>query len=301
MSTRNQPSDQLTRHDGEILDQLVESGFDPAAFENLGSEDQERVNAITGLFRLLDDYPVEDCDESLVDATISRVHRSDDARSVVARLESAPSANRWRIRVPDVITVAAVVLVAASIAIPIMGMVRQRAIDAGCVSNLRAVGIGFANYARDYDGYVPMAIAGFGLPVDAPSWVDPSPLAQYGYCEQGNANCPGHPDQGGYSRQINAPGDRFAWFTGPTEPVMGDRNPVIDAHMSAGVIDPFANSRGHGGRGQNILMKDGATHWLEKPVLESRDRVPDNIWLIRGTTRFEPGAVPDSNDVFLAQ
>lgn len=303
MSQNNNDKQGLKPEDERLLDLLIEAEFDPDAVKVSSPEDSQRLRALTGLFGLLDDYPVDDADDSLVDATILRVRRAEDREHAIAgRIQEAREKfGLKRLRLPDLISIAAVLLIVASVGWPMLNMMRRRAVSQECVANLTTLGDAFAMYANDWDGRVPIATAGFGGTGLAASWVDPFPLAQLSYCPNGHANCPGHSAQAGYSRQLiihkrDASQD-FSWFTGQITAIMGDRNPVIDARAEMSLIKPTTNSQNHDGLGQNILNRDNSTQWLEIPVLDS----DDNIWLIRGRNEFTPGEAPVSaDDVFLA-
>ena len=69
--------------------------------------------------------------------------------------------------------------------------------------------------------------------------------------------------------------------------------------MSVGrVLPPLSISVNHNGRGQNVLVSDGATMWLEQPIVGRND----NIWLPSGAIQLRGGeAVADDADVFLTQ
>jgi len=291
----------LSPEDARILDLLVDNGFDPDGLEGLNAEERRRAGAIMGLFGLIDDYPVDDADDALVDVTLARIRRVDEVvHSPLARIDGSTGdeeSTRRRIRMPDLLSLAAVVLIVASVAWPIVGAVRQRSIDAACVANLTALGEAFSLYASDHDGQVPMVTAGYGGNTGA-QWVDPLPLIRAGYCEHGHADCPGHPGRSGYSRQLVPVDGQFPWTsTSPATAVLGDRNPLIDGRQSGWVVSSTANSESHNGRGQNILMRDASTRWLEMPVIDAED----NIWLPRGQREFEFGQVPDRDgDIFLA-
>ena len=80
------------------------------------------------------------------------------------------------------------------------------------------------------------------------------------------------------------------------KPILGDRNPVIDAALAGERIPAISGSFNHGGRGQNILDSDGRAFWLERPVIRQ-----DNIWLPHGQTQLHRGDRPQTvGDVFLA-
>ena len=293
------PAFQLSADDQAMLDAFIEAGYKRDNVETEDANDAKRLDAVASVFSLLEDYPVEDAHESLISATIARIHRVEEGSAIAGQIGlNEPEEGRSRWRIPDFVSIAAIILIGVSVAWPILGAVRQRAIDTACVTNLSALGTGFDMFARDNHGQVPMAVAGFGGSVAA-KWVDPYALVEASYCDHNHCNCPGHHATSGYSRQIIPSGEHFSWLTGPTTAIIGDRNPVIDARATADIIDPHANSINHRGRGQNILMKDISTRWLEAPVM---DNTTDNIWLIDGHDGFQPGDMPESAeaDIFLA-
>jgi len=292
---------ELSREDARLLDLLVESGFDPGKLQHVNADERRRVEALMSVFTLMDDYPVEDADDALVHATVLRVRRGVD---LAQRHERAfglsmvePTDRGWRIRMPDLVSIAAVLLIGIALGSVVLGQVRQQAIDAGCKNNLRALAQGFELYARDFQGRIPIAPAGYAK-AGVSFWPDPYVLSKHNYCDQGHANCPGHALGGGYSRQVIAAGVPFTWLGTERMPVLGDRNPVIDARDTGDAINPFiANSENHSRRGQNVLWTDGSVVWLPEPLVGD----DDNIWLIRGQRTFEPGDAPTTlQDAFLA-
>lgn len=306
MTNPHDYSDNLSPDDRRLVDALVEGGFDRSALEALSASDRRRTNAIASLFELLDDYPVEDADETLVHATLARVDRYEDQRAARMAFDNAPAMAdnqpRGRLwRMPDFISVAAVILIGVSMIWPMTSHIRNRSIDAGCASNMRMLGIGLGQYANDYNDAMPMAMANFGPDV---SWdkihnvVNMRPLMDGGYCELGHMRCPGHDQVGdSYSYRWQLPEQPATWGVHQVTIVLGDRNPVIDAARMGQVIPALSISLNHGGRGQNTLSNDGSTLWLEQPVMG----VNDNIWLPSGVTFLRSGDRPtDPSDIFLA-
>ncbi len=295
----------LSPEDRRLLDQLVECGFDPAALEGLTPDEKRRVDAIVGLFELLDDYPVEDADESLVYATLARIDRQENeasARLVFDALsaESGDPPRRWRFRVPDFISIAAVILIATSVIWPTAVHLRQGNLRAGCANNLRLLSNGFTLYANDYEGAMPMAMANLGPDM---SWetirnvVNLNPLLAGGYCERGYLNCPGNHDlDPSYSYQWFLTG-RPVWGVDRKTIVLGDRNPRIDLALLGRQQDVvLMSSLNHNGRGQNVLKTDGSRKWLPQPEEDN-----DKIYLPKGVAFLRLGDLPtDPADVFLA-
>jgi hypothetical protein len=290
----------LSPEDQDILDSLVEAGFD-LDVAGLGGQDLERGQRLVRLFGMLDDYPVEEPHESLVDATMARIdqHERQAAQrlSVEFRRGEADGGGRRPIRIPDLISVAAVILIVASIAIPLMAQFSARADRMACADNMRLVGYGFAKYSADNNGELPLVQAGI-----ASTWtsgfnniINLRPLVEGGYCERGHLTCPGHdgPDDA-FSYQFRGSGVRLGWH-GPAHLILSDRNPVIDGfRTNRSKVSPLAVSVNHGGRGQNVLSSDGTVLWLEEPIVAS-----DNIWLPDGVDSLQDEVVV-GDGVFLA-
>ena len=292
---------ELSPEDQRLLDALVECDFDPRALEALTPQDQRRADVLMSLFELLEDYPVEDADETLVHATLARIDRTEDKRRTRMRLDASDDAPRRHIRMPDFISVAAVILIGTAIAWPVTSHLRQRSIDSGCANNLRRMALAFGQYSKNYGGAMPVHQAGL-----FPRWTASShntinldPLLEGGYCDPGHLSCPGHRGTtGGYSYQWVVPGHQPRWGVVKNNGslVLGDRNPLIDAARAGRWVDAMTISLSHNGRGQNVLMMDGGTLWLEQPVIGANDYIwlPRGIFVLRG--KVEP---KDPHDTFL--
>ena len=305
MTFREDHPEALSPDDARLLDTLVESGFGPEMLESLSGEDRRRAETLINLFGLLDDYPVADTDDTIVHATMARVGREEEdaaARLMLdaARLEVEDQTRRRRIRLPDFITLAAVILIAASVIWPTTSYLRAQAIDAGCDNNLRRLALAFGQYASDFGGAMPVAQAGLfsGWHSENHNVVNLAPLIKGSYCEQEHLHCPGHKGEAGesYSYQWQKPGQRMVWGV-RVMLVLGDRNPHVDAARMGVWIPAVSMSPNHGGRGQWVLAAPGNTLWLKMPLV----RGDDNIWLPRGVDHLRAGDEPaDAEDVFLA-
>lgn len=300
---KNQPF-KLNEDDQRLLDALVESGFDPQVLESLSAEERNRVGAILNLFELLEDYPVEDADDSLVHATLARIDQYELRAAAQSSQDSAlQSASRRGFRLPDLVSVAAVLLIGASIFWPMLSTMKQRRIDDSCANNLRQMGYAFGRYANDYNGSIPVARAGLfsEWTQSFPNVVNLRPLVIGGYCEQNHLECAGHEGLNGasYGYQWQIPDSDLTWGANRITIILGDRNPLIDAMFQSKLqTSALSNSLNHGGRGQNVLRTDGVVMWLENPMVGSED----NIWLPKGSSSLhEHELQTDGRDVFLAQ
>lgn len=315
----------LSPDDQRLLDALVEAGFDRAQLpvilgRGLSAQDEQRVSAISKLLGYMDDYPVEDADPTLFHAALARIDRHEDQIAKRMRFDVAQeeqSAKRgFRIRVPDLVTVAAVLLIGVGVLWPVLGSIRQQSMDIACANNLKNIGYGFSQYANDNNGSLPVAMAGpMGTWDTFRNALNLNPLVKGQYCEAGHFNCPGHQhhvDEMGaegpsYSYRWFTPKGLLHWNTGRITVVLGDLNPLIDAARSGWAAPPLSTSVNHGGRGQNVLASDGATIWLAQPLIgrgsgagSMSSGTGDNIWMPDNASTLQPGATPDDEaDVFL--
>lgn len=296
---------ELSHNDQRMLDALVECGFDLDALE-LSDAERTRAETLLNLFGLLHDYPVDDADETLMYATLARIDRYEDAqaeRMNLAVAEEESSSRRWRglgFRMPDLIAVAAAILLVASVGLPVLHSMRQRSIDLACAQNLRNMAFAFSMYAEDNNNLMPIARAGIGTWDQFSNAVNLQPLLHGQYCDHSHCRCPGSHDNlnMGYSYQWQRSDEPMTWGVTRLTIAMGDRNPLMDAARSGRFIDAYTMSPDHGGRGQNVLATDGATIWLgDRPIVGQ----VDNIWLPHGARQLVPGATPRNfRDVFLA-
>ncbi len=286
----------LSARDAALLDALASCGFDPEGLEAVDPADEARVDAILNIGALLGDYPVEDADEALLHATLARIERYEDERAAAMQIESR---GRPRFRLPDFITVAAVLLIGASITLPMLSSLRNASIDAACQNNLRLMSQAFTNYANDFNNAMPASHAGIGgaFGWDTTRNLDNlAPLIEHGYCGSECLECAGHDRAGpGYSLQLMIPGARSGWQRATTNVVMGDRNPLVDAARIGTTKSAMSLSLNHGERGQNVLRNDGMVEWLVSPTIRQ-----DNIWLPSGVLLLQPGdRQSTAEDIFL--
>ena len=304
-SQSNSPANiRLTPDDERAVDALVECGFDRANLKSLTDVEQSRVEAVASVLGLLHDYPVEDCDDTLVHATLARIERHEDMlaerMNFQAQREQAMGAlSRRRFRLPDFITVAAVILIGTGVLWPVIAGVKQKTLDLACENNLKNLAFGFKQYPAENDGSLPFATAGFGGGWGrAASTITTEPLLKSNYCVQQHLNCPGHSDQ-----IIPSYSTRWQHAQAPTQLegarliiLLGDCNPVSAGARRGQVPSPLSMSPNHKYRGQNVLSNDGAVLWLTVPVIGGSD----NIWLPEGVTELHLGAEPaDPWDTFL--
>lgn len=298
------PHLELSANDRRLLDALVEAEFDIEAMGPLTDAERLRIEALKHLFGLLEDYPVEDADDTLIHATMAGIDRYDHERTSRMKLdpdviENTKILGGRRVPLPDFISVAAVILILVGLCWPIMSRARNQSFDRQCASNMRILAGAFQQYALDNNSVMPTSMAGLG----SVSWdqvrniINLQPLVKQGYCSQDHLNCPGNHSHDGssYSYQWQQPSSPLMWGADSAIVMLGDRNPLIDASISGKLVPSNSMSINHEGRGQNVLMSDGAVFWLEEPKIGR-----DNIWLPEGMMYLQMGQqASSSEDTFL--
>ena len=312
---------ELSPEDARILDLLADSGYD-ATHAGTDADSDARAERLMRLLGTLDAYPVEEADELLVDATMVRIDQHEREQRSRMRLGAVrETLAARRLRMPDFISVAAIILIGISVVWPIMHQIRTQSVDLECRDRMRALGGAFTAYATDYAGELPMMTAG----ADLSGWSrtvrhveNLTPLVEMGYCEHGHLNCPGNCAEHGHGHEAAPANSRIvsgfsyrlpATSNGRTPALgterhsvalLGDRNPLVDVVRGVDAqngrwIGSLTISFNHGGRGQNILLSDGSVLWMTSPVLDQPGAI-DNIWLPHGASDLRNGARPASFD-----
>ena len=282
--------------DADALDSWMMERHDSARTPSALRERAAVHDAISTLLMTSDETASED----LIERTLGRVQHSIDEqeeRLVVPR-------SRFRFNIADLVSVAAVLLIAGSALWPVMASVRQHNERMACGSNLGLTAMAMGMYSSDNQDALPIATAGFG----GGSWwnVGRGPgksnsanlfkLTTDGYESVENLACPGNEhaatkaehagendwrdlDQVSYSYQIMS--DNRPNWSGPRVVILSDRSPVVLRAVRGEKINPLENSPNHAGKGQHVLYNDGTTDWITIPETSTGD----NIWLPRSIER----------------
>lgn len=289
------PEAELSIDDQEALDALMLSAFNSRRVPSSLRERAQRIEAMADLVSMT---PVaNEVRADLVEATAAAV-----ARTPRAARSIEPSGWRgggWRLA--DLVSVAAVLLIGASVLWPVASSVRAHSLRASCASNLTTVASAIGVYSNDFSGHLPMATAGFGGGTwwnvgDGPGKSNSAnlfTLARERYATLtdlacgGNANAvrgrcgDGAKDWGSiaevsYSYQIldREAGESATWSRQPDSIILADRSPVTLRAARGEPIYTLENSPNHDGRGQRVLRNDGSMVWLSTPEYNG-----DNIWL----------------------
>lgn len=240
----------------------------------------------------------EPCPDDLAQRTISRLtnlansaHRG--LEELLATEQSRPVTIKvgfWR-NLGEMVAVAAVLMLFASVLLPLLGRERQRYWKQRCQAQLSSIFGGLSNYVEDHDGRSPAVAAKPGqqwntqciyLPVKLGYLKDPaificpgrdqrqviqfdsSSPAEYSdfptrehITYSPRKRCPDSLKQGGLCRG----------------PILSDRNPIFDYQSLSEFkkcLDEAslkANSRNHAGEGQNVLYDDGRVEFTSTRVI----------------------------------
>jgi hypothetical protein len=261
------------------------------------------------VLRALDAYPVEASDPSLVDATLARIDAAEREQAARMRLDRAP---RRRTAWADLGGIAAVILIAAGVAWPMLGRMRASALQSSCANNLRAMGAGLSTYANDHRDFLPVTAGLSSLLSPNPSTLDWNTyehsgnlvaMANKGYCSMSAMQCPacasGTPHKH-FAFRMPASDRPFRLKVVARGALVADANPALELRRAGKPAAANMASWNHAQSGQNVLFGDGAILWLNSPEVDG-----DNLFLPRGVHRADllPNVVqlPQGSDAFLAQ
>lgn len=302
----------LSSEDGLLLDAILTSrgGGDDTV---LAETDDRREAGVMGVLNLLDAYPVEDPPADLAARTVERVRmaRQRERFSLQIADLSGPAIS---FRIGDLVAVAAVVLICASLALPMLSQTRSSANRIACASHQSLAGRAVSQYAADHGQMLPRGAiqrngVWYNVGQDA---VGPDGkfqsnsahlrlIVRYGYAHANTLNCPGNTaatsDQRldavdwqdpskisfSYANQYGEPIriDRNSQMT-----ILTDKNPLFRIYKgpqaklvflgAGGNVEQLSAQHREAG-GQNVLYVDGSVDWANRP----QNRAGDNLWLIR--------------------
>lgn len=239
---------------------------------------------------------------ALIDRTFQAVQSAERAQAKALRFDDHAEAGAPRFRLADLISVAATLLILASVAIPAFNGAARYREQSLSMANMQTAARAFGTYAGANADMLPMASAGFGG-----SWMDVGnpnrsnsanlyTLPREGYlrlddlASPSNPSAPrGTPEAGAmdwksmeeisYSYRIMSNGGLRLHVVVPTTTrvvVMADRSPVTLRVARNEYVYPEENTPNNQGRGQHVLRLDGSSLWSKSPVIDG-----DNIWLPR--------------------
>ncbi len=286
----------LCAEDCEVLDALVECGFDVSTFEGTRRIRAERIVAHLSLMHR---YPVDPVDEEkLIGAAMRRIDQFGPSKRppVIVGAPNDDNRPRWFIggfNWQSSLTAAAAILILVSITVPMLANVRRTAVQKACLAGIGHVALGLSNYANAYGDSLPVHMA------SAPggNWLDSRAnssnlfqLAKAGFVTFDDLACPGNPDaqpagilagmdnwpspeSTSFSYQNVLTGQRPQWNTSPAMVILADKSPLVEAARNRRQMSVDALSPSHR-RGQNALLSDGSGLWLNSAQFGK-----DNIWV----------------------
>ncbi len=297
------PDDAISLHpsDEEAIDAWMLSGFDVARVPNSLRTRVRQHEAIGALIAGV--VPRNTDRNQLVDRTMHAVASIESFRSERMRVAPERGFRIPRIRLNDLVSLAAMLLIGTAVALPIMSSTRAHMRQTLCQANLGSTALAMASYAAANRDSLPVANAGFqggtwwnvGKDRNASNSANLFSLVASGYADLRDLACPGNPkavteahetlgfdwrqlEQVSYSYRLIPAGTAPRVHDDPHAVILADRSPVVLMAARGLAVRPEDNSPNHSGRGQHLLKSDGSTEWTRSPVLTETG---DNIWLPR--------------------
>ncbi len=289
---------QLSPQDQSALESWVMSGYQSS---RVPGSLRARARKHEALAAHAMHVPGVEASARLVERTLDRVQAEADAQDARMMLETART-GRGGIRLADLVSVAAVLLIGTAVVWPVLSAVRHEARKTACMANMGSTGLAFGQYASSHRDSLPMATASLnggpwwnvGAPDRQSNSANLYELTRTGYASLADLACPGNPkapreglgaeagdwrsfEEVSYSYQIMFGPARITWSAPVRGVVIADRSPVVARAMRGEWFSPDENSPNHNGHGQHILFSDGSSEWRRTPELASKD----NIWLPR--------------------
>lgn len=282
---------ELTPMDAEALDAWMLAG---GRVDRVPAALRERAQKLHGLATLVSQGPEPVVSGDMVDKLMTKVAETPSKRGEAEQPEIA-----GRIRMADLMSIAAVLVVGVSVIWPMLTSMREAHYKTISSARMAAAGNGMAAYASNY-GSLPQASASLagnpwwevGENLEHSNSANLFTLASDGFVEIAQLASPTNPqaptsvkgegahdwrslDEVSYSYRNMFGGQNQAFNVTPTSALLADRSPIVPPSRRGEAARADANSRNFGGRGQHVLFGDGSVQWLTKPVLDNGD----NIWL----------------------
>lgn len=329
---KNQSGYQLHAEDAAALDAIIEAqAWTPrlAADTQSVAVDPSRLERVSDVLMVIGSAPVGEPSDDLVRRTLHRVVTVRSVDLDVARMQPlrGPAVP---VRLSEIVAVAAMVIIAVSLALPVLVRTQQEARRVACESNLGAAGHAMALYGADHLSAMPrgnielnsdwyrigMTRAAFE-PVKSNS-ANLYLLARHHYIDPHALACPENPHapRGLSDKDFDWPSPEAVSYSYqnqfanrvtrlvrvPRMAVLADKNPRF-AIMPDGTklmflrsVPDTSASLTHRLRGQNVLFGDGSVWWSVHPLMPNGD----NIWLIQGVEDYQGNETPQRyDDAFL--
>lgn len=264
--------------------------------------------------------------ENLVEGVVKRVRAAGRPPRVVRRnAEESPAYSERpgifvRVRsMRDVLAVAATIVLLVGLGVPSVLRVRERRQRFACSANLAQLGRGLAAYATVFNNALPFyrwsqatswqptddrnvelvpnrqhvyRLLQVGIVRDPAQFVCPSQWAVPMSAEQVKRNNDFLEARNLSYGYQNMAGVRPSLNSDANLPIMADDNPLFDNGLPLGLsYGASANSRSHGGAGQNVLTLGGQVKWMTTPDCGVDG---DNIWTLQNVRRYTGREGPET-------
>lgn len=334
-STVNLPSLQdspivtrLHEQDAAAVDQLFDGTT--AADAYAAATTPERIAQVNALGKLLHQWQVPSVPLDLMNRTLAAVKQAKEQskiRTEPLKFSFAPG------KLTEVAAMVAIVLIAFSLAVPMLTRARDNERKLLCQTNLAQAGNAINAYGEDFHGEL---MRGQTSPNDAWWRVGQNAkqgqavqsnsahlylLARGGYIDSNTLACPDNDNATrnmspkaqdwasaqnvSYSYQNQYTPKPYKTVLTPGMAVLADKNPMFKFHDREGVtyrrdLSPNSASRFHRSNGQNVLTAAGNVAWKTDPIMTRGQHNMDNIWLLNQVNDYRGNERPaDNNDSFL--
>jgi hypothetical protein len=304
--------------------------------DNADNIDPQRKERLLKLLGVLSRLPTAEPPADLASRTIERVRESRQRERFATQIAAlAPPTNAFRMG--DLLSVAAAILIAASLAVPLLARNQDQARQLACASHQAMAGRAVGQYAMANDQALPRgpfkqnsAWFHVGTNPDTSDGTFRSNSAHFRILIRGRflhpntLNCPSNADALtkpdfeavdwpnhkaiSYSYQSQHTPQIIRVDRDPRMPVIADKNPLfrirIGPHSKHFKLE-FRRSAGveapseqHGPlAGQNVLTADGGVTWKIRPLADSGDL----MWVTRSDPEnYKGNEIPtDDSDAFL--
>jgi len=294
-----------------------------------------KAKQLLGLLDTLEDDPDSQAPGDLTERTLERIQQARQSERFAQQVQML-SGPRSSFGLSEVLSVAAVLLIAVSLAMPMLSRSRSDAQRLACQTNLATAGMGFGRYAQDNQGALPQTLAD-----PTGTWWDVGSVQQGTapvrsnsahlyvlvrgrYVQPQDLSCPSNAHAADPAQLTtehrdwpNAASVSFSYQNqkgrvvfridrAPHTAVLADRNPLFITTDGQKVrfntrIRIDAPSHAHGNTGQNVLLATGGVNWTVKPMIALPLQADaDNIWTARGVRSYTGTEEPaDEQDSFL--
>ena len=290
----------LSDASADALDMWSLAGYSAGGVPRGLREQAEKHEAFARLISSSVESSELDASDSLIESTLDKIS------DYVSLDEPRAGVFPIRLRLTDIASVAALLFIGLSVALPVLSTFRFESMRKLNEANFAVASVAFGSYASDNEGRLPVytpsdQILNQTAGILRRWWLvgrDPMQsnsanlytLARMGYssleslASPGNANAVmtpqsenavdwGHFRDVSYSYRVIQGSEADDRWARKGLVILTDRSPVTIKAYQRLPIDPFENSPNHNGRGQHVLNGDGSVDWLTTPWLPHNDQI----------------------------